>query len=306
MNHFLTAFTEFLSTARGASPHTVSAYKTDINAFITHLGNPTKIPSATPQNVEDFLAHLAKTHKLNSRSLARKLSAIRQFYAFLIERNWAETDPTESIKTPKQSKPLPKALSPNQIEKLLNSPLQSGGNLSEMHPTQLRLLLILQLLYATGLRVSELCQLTQDAVLEGEFLTLRVIGKGQKTRLVPLGTTAAATLQTYLHHARPQLRGHQGPWLFPAPNGKLPLTRQRIFQLIQNAGESVGIKVAPHHLRHTFASHLVANDADLRSVQLMLGHASLNTTQIYTKITHNRLTQTLEKHHPLSLSKKKI
>ncbi|NBV54543.1 MAG: tyrosine recombinase [Proteobacteria bacterium] len=308
MSDVFTAFCEYLATARGASPHTLSAYKSDIKSFIQFIGGTANITHIGPQKVEDFLAALAtqkgspyssksKPQKpLKGRSLARKLTSLRQFYAFLLDRGWATHNPTDGIPLPKSATPLPKALSQQDIEKLINSPTGTT-------PQQQRLRLILQLLYATGLRVSELCSLTLEAVTEGEGLILRVTGKGQKTRLVPIGYAASATLTAYLQTARPHLKGHHGPWLFPAPNGKHPLTRQRIFQLIQNAGKSIGISVAPHHLRHTFASHLVANDADLRSVQLMLGHASLNTTQIYTKISHNRLTQTLEKHHPLSIGK---
>jgi integrase/recombinase XerD len=148
--------------------------------------------------------------------------------------------------------------------------------------------------------VSELCDLTLDAVAEGEGVVLRVTGKGSKTRLVPLGEVAAGTLQQYLKDARPKLKGANGPWVFAGPSGQAPLTRVRIFQLLKEAGERVDVKVAPHHLRHTFATHLLQNDADLRAVQLMLGHASLNTTQIYTKVAGERLRETLEKHHPLS------
>ncbi len=288
------AFVEYLAVARGASPNTVAAYGRDVREYLGFLKQDAA--TAVQADVEKWLGFLAKKDN-GARSSARKLSAVRKFYAFLQERGWVENDPTEGVPLPKLPQTLPKALSTDEVKKLLLAPLG-------MTPAEVRLRLMIQLLYATGLRVSELCGLTLDAVAEGEGVVLRVVGKGGKTRLVPLGEVAAGTMHDYLKDARPKLKGANGPWVFASPSGHMPLTRVRVFQLLVEAGERVGVKVAPHHLRHTFATHLLANDADLRAVQLMLGHASLNTTQIYTKVAGERLRETLEKHHPLNVGRK--
>jgi site-specific recombinase XerD len=167
-------------------------------------------------------------------------------------------------------------------------------------PPQVRLRTILVVLYATGMRISELASLTTADVVEGEGLTLRVTGKGQKTRLVPLGV-ASQVVDVYLKTARPHLRGSSSGWLFPSPSGRAGLTRARLWQLVAAAGQRVGLPLThPHQLRHSFATHLLNGQADLRAVQLMLGHASLTTTQIYTKVTTDRARAALDQFHPLS------
>ncbi|TKW60538.1 MAG: tyrosine recombinase [Blastochloris viridis] len=287
------AYTEYLAVMKGASPHTVAAYGRDIKDFLVFVQTvPADVGVA---DVERWLVNLSKNDN-GARSVARKLSAVRGFYRFLMERGWVQDDPTEAVPLPKLPQTLPKALSVADVKRLLLAPLGST-------PAEVRLRLIIQLLYATGLRVTELCNLTLDAVADGEGVILRVTGKGGKTRMVPLGDVAAHTLRVYMADARPKMRGSTGPWLFASPDGHKPLTRVRVFQLLKDAGARVGVEVAPHHLRHTFATHLLQNDADLRAVQVMLGHASLNTTQIYTKVAGERLRETLEKHHPLSNAK---
>lgn len=275
---------EYLQVARGLSPHTVVAYTHDVTDFFegkTKLVQPNEAVSAWLKNP-----------KLNARSKARHLTALRQFYAYAIEKNWLDADPTEGLLGPKLPQTLPKALSLAEMQRLLESPL--GEN-----PSEVRLRLILQLLYVCGLRVSELASLTLHDVGQLEGPWLRITGKGDKTRQVPLGPVAQETLQHYLQYARSRLKGAQGPWLFAGPSGKRPLTRVRLFQLVKEAGLRVGVAVAPHHLRHSFATHLLDGAADLRAVQLMLGHASLNTTQIYTKLTTQRLQEAM-RHHPLA------
>jgi integrase/recombinase XerD len=279
---------ESLQVARGLSPHTVSAYQSDVEHFFAS-GAPLQARRA---NVETWLKNLAKKHE-NPRSTARRLSALRQFYQFAVSREWVAENPTTLVPLPLKPQTLPKALSSHQIQLLLEAPLGDS-------PTEVRLRLILQLLYATGLRVSELTNLTRADVTQGEGVTLRVTGKGGKTRIVPLGEVAAATLETYLTHARPRLKGAQGPWVLMGPSGKRPLTRVRVFQLVKEAGARVGVAVAPHHLRHTFATHLLANAADLHAVQLMLGHSSLNTTQIYTQVATQKMKDTVNTLHPLA------
>lgn len=296
----LQAFVEFLTVMRGASPNTVMAYKRDVRGFLDFVKVDAR--AVGQREVEKWLGDLARGSEgreaNGARSTSRKLSAVRGFYTFLRDRGWATEDPTEGVPLPKLPQTLPKALSVAEVKKLLLAPI---GN----SPAEVRLRLMIQLLYATGLRVSELCGLSLDAVAEGDGVVLRVTGKGGKTRLVPLGEVAAATLYTYMREARPKLKGANGPWLFAGPTGQAALTRVRVFQLLKEAGARVEVNVAPHHLRHTFATHLLQNDADLRAVQLMLGHVSLNTTQIYTKVTGERLKETLDKHHPLNTGLKK-
>lgn len=275
---------DYLQVGRGLSPHTLAAYKADVSDFFagkTSLAQPA-----------ERIATWLKTQKWNARSKARHLTALRQFYAYALEKGWVETDPTEGLRGAKLPNTLPKALSLSEMKALLESPLGDS-------PSEVRLRLILQLLYICGLRVSELASLTLHDVSQLEGPWLRITGKGGKTRQVPLGPVAQETLNIYIKNARPRLRGAQSPWLLAGPNGKRPLTRVRLFQLVKEAGQRVGVAVAPHHLRHSFATHLLDGAADLRAVQLMLGHASLNTTQIYTKLTTQRLREAMT-HHPLA------
>ncbi|MCP5404986.1 MAG: tyrosine recombinase [Pseudomonadaceae bacterium] len=286
----VTAFAEHLLVARGMSPNTLAAYKRDVAAFMAFTENRIAVDGKT---VEGFLAHLTKQGH-GARSNARRLSALRTFYRYLLESGVVVDDPTAAVASPKLPKSLPKALSGAEMKRLLET--AEGGR-----PEQVRLRVIFYLLYAAGLRVSELVSLTvadvEDAAADG---LLRVTGKGGKTRLVPLGEKALAVVGDYLRGARPVLAGAASKWLLPSPQKGKALTRQRVFQLIQAAGRMVEVNVAPHHLRHTFATHLLEHDADLRAVQLMLGHASLNTTQIYTKVAGTTLREALETYHPLS------
>lgn len=276
---------EYLQVGRGLSPNTVASYGRDGRDFLDNA-------SSLPTQREAVEAWLASLKKQSPRSNARRLSAVRQFYGFARQKGWVEIDPTADILAPKQPQNLPKALTERQVQALLAAPLGES-------PAEVRLRLILHLLYVCGLRVSELASLSLHDVQQAEGPWLRVTGKGSKTRAVPLGPVVQVVLETYLTHARSRLKGAAGPWLLPGPGGKKPLTRVRLFQLVKEAGARVGVKVAPHHLRHSFATHLLEHQADLRAVQLMLGHASLNTTQIYTRLTAQRLQTVLETHHPL-------
>lgn len=294
----LQAFTEFLTVAKGSSPHTVAAYRSDLEHFLAFLQGKhvAALPKVEEGIINAWLSSMAQAG-LSARSSARRLTALRRFFVFCEERGWVHTNPALPVPLPKLPQTLPKALTEAQVQTLLQAPLGDS-------PAEVRLRLILQLLYASGVRVSELSRLTLADVEEGEGVVLRVTGKGSKTRLVPLGEVAAHTLTTFLATARPRLRGAHGLYVLAGPTGQA-LTRQRLFQLVKEAGARVGIKVAPHHLRHTFATHLVAHDADLRSVQVMLGHASLNTTQIYTKVAQERLKETLDRYHPLNRAPKR-
>lgn len=286
----LEAFVEHLLAARGMSLNTVAAYRRDVSDFLAHTGNKVVVSSG---EVETFMAALTRAGH-QPRSVARRLSGVRAFYRYLMDVGTVEEDPTSGAASPKLPHSLPKALTGAEIKRLLET--AEGAT-----PEQLRLKAMLHLLYAAGVRVSELVGLTtavmDDAAADG---LLRITGKGGKTRVVPLGPVAAASVEAYVRLARPYLAGHASRWLFASPRKGKALTRQRVFQLIRQAGAMVGVKVAPHHLRHTFATHLLEHDADLRAVQLMLGHASLNTTQVYTKVAGDRLRDTLETYHPLS------
>lgn len=281
-------FLEYLAVQRGSSANTVMAYRRDLEDFAA-FSPP--VAQVTEHVLKGYLADLSK-RELSARTQARRLSGLRSFFRYLVNQGEVKEDPTKHVKLPKLPQALPKALSVEAMQKLLS--VAQGSK-----PQQLRLRLILELLYATGLRISELTHLKVSDIIAGEDEVLRITGKGDKTRLVPLGENTGITLALYLEHARPTFN-KQGDWVFPSARAGKPLTRQRMFQLIKQAGEQVGVSVAPHHLRHTFATHLLDNNADLRAVQLMLGHASLQTTQIYTKVAGSRLQEVLETHHPLS------
>jgi integrase/recombinase XerD len=292
------AYIEHLLIGRGLSENSIASYRNDLKVFLDFTKNAIDVPAA---KVAAFSASRAKED--SPKTQARRLSALRGFYKFLLERGAVKHDPTAGQVMPKLPKSLPKALSGAEVKALLST--AEGSK-----PQQVRLRLVFHLLYASGLRISELVHLTLADVDAGvESGVLRVTGKGDKTRVVPLGKVAEATLEEYRTLARPHLPGSNTDWLFPSPyntkgHGK-PMTRQSFWKLISEAGQMVGVKVAPHHLRHTFATHLVEHDADLRAVQLMLGHASLNTTQVYTKVAAGRMRSALETNHPLARGKGK-
>lgn len=292
------AYLEHLLIGRGLSANSIASYRNDLAVFVAFSKNAVDVP---PAKIVAFVASVAKTD--SAKTQARRLSALRGFYKFLLERGDVTRDPTAEVVGPKLPKSLPKALSGGEVKALL-------GTAEGSKPQQVRLRAVLHLLYASGLRVSELAGLTLADVDNGtETGVLQVRGKGDKTRVVPLGKVAEATLAEYRTLARAHLPGANTDWLFPSPyNTKgqgRPMTRQSLWKLIREAGAMVGVKVAPHHLRHTFATHLVEHDADLRAVQLMLGHASLNTTQVYTKVAAGRMRSALETNHPLARGKGK-
>ena len=288
--NYIDAYLESLAIARNLSANTVAAYRRDLEAFQPFTKGAL---STTKDDVSNYLAGLAQDG-LSARTQARHLSSLRGFYKFLLERGELTEDPTQYQNAPKLPQSLPKALTDKEMRLLLDA-------CSGAEATNIRLRLLLHLLYGCGLRVTEAISLRMGDVTAGEGVVLRVVGKGGKARLVPLGAVAAGTIEAYVTLARPQFdKTGRSDYLFPGGRAGKPMTRQRVFQMVQELGEHVGVKVAPHHLRHTFATHLLENDADLRAVQQMLGHASLTTTQIYTKVAARRLRDILEKHHPLS------
>ena len=284
-------FITYLRVERGLAENTIHAYGRDLIRFITYLEGRKITPVECSRNViRDYLGNL--THELSKRSQARNVSAIKTFYRFLVSEGRMKENPARLVETPRIQQKLPDILSVDEVERLL---LQPDG----ATPLGQRDRAMLELLYATGLRVSELVRLRLlDVNLEAGFV--KALGKGSKERMVPFGEKARQALKTYLSYGRSALlkEGHP-PYLFLNFRGK-PLTRQGFWKIIKNHGIMAGIKknIKPHGLRHSFASHLLEAGADLRSVQLMLGHADITTTQIYTHVTRERLKELHGTCHP--------
>jgi integrase/recombinase XerD len=232
--------------------------------------------------------------KLSPRTIARHIAAIRNFYRFLASEGVVTRDPAEFLVSPKQWSTIPKYLNRDEVERLLVAP-------AEATPVHLRDRAMMELLYATGLRVTELCKLELSAV-ERQLGVLKVTGKGNKQRVVPFGESAGEALDQYLAEGRNALlKGRGSKYLFVTARGKA-MARQVFWLLLRKRGRSVGIfrRLTPHVVRHSFATHLVEGGADLRSVQVMLGHADISTTQVYTHVAQRRLRETIDRHHPRS------
>ena len=284
-------FITYLRVERGLAENTISAYSRDLVRFITYVKNRNLNPvRISRREIRDYLGHLA--HDLSKRSQARNISAVKTFFRFLVSEGKLEKNPARLIETPHIQRKLPDILSLDEVEQLLSQP-----NITT--PLGQRDRAMLELLYATGLRVSELVNVRLlDVNLEAGYV--KTLGKGSKERLVPFGEKALQAIQSYLSHGRPTLLGDgHPPQLFLNFRGK-PLTRQGFWKIIKNHGRMAGIRknIKPHGLRHSFASHLLEAGADLRSVQVMLGHADITTTQIYTHVTRERLKEVHGACHP--------
>jgi len=289
----LDQFLHYLVVEKGLARKTLEAYSHDLNRWMEFLSarGVRDVLKVTPSDVKAFLLTL-RTRKLSNKTVARNLVAIRTFFRFLMEEGMLGTNPLEQVESPRMAMTLPEILSLKEVERLLEQPT-------------LRTLLgirdraMLEILYATGMRVSELVQLPLNQVnLEGGYVLL--YGKGSKERMVPLGGEAIKWITRYLETTRAKLaRGKEVPFLFLNRSGK-GLSRQIFWKMIKAYGLKAGIrkKITPHLLRHSFATHLLARGADLRSVQMMLGHADISTTQIYTHVTGERLKKVHQKHHP--------
>ncbi|WCE06556.1 site-specific tyrosine recombinase XerD [Pseudomonas sp. JBR1] len=285
-------FLDALWLEKGLSPHTRSAYRTDLLAFARWLeGRGLTLESLGRDAVLDHLGwRLSEGYQ--ARSTARFLSGLRSFYKYAVRVGRVAEDPTLLVSMPQLGAPLPKSLSEADVEALLAAP-DTEDTLGLRDRT------MLEVLYATGLRVTELISLTLDEINLREG-SLRVFGKGSKERLIPLGEEAIAWLEDYLKTARPLLLGGQpGDILFPSQRGT-PMTRQTFWHRIKLHAQVAGIRtsLSPHTLRHAFATHLLNHGADLRTVQMLLGHTSLSTTQIYTHVARVRLQQLHAQHHP--------
>jgi integrase/recombinase XerD len=298
MSHLISAFLEMMSAERGAAKNTIEAYQRDLADYSGFLiGHQQTLLTGGREHVASYLDHL-KRDGLSAASSARRLSAIRQFHRFLCTDGMRSDDPTRIIASPKARRPLPKVLSIAEVDKLLTT-AEAEANLDaspQKQAASLRLYLLLELLYATGMRVSELVSLKRSAVMrDASFLT--IIGKGNKERVVPVNDRARDAIKTYLKTLEP------GPWLFPANSAEGYLARQVFARDLKELAGRAGIssaRVAPHVLRHAFASHLLHGGADLRVVQMLLGHADISTTQIYTHVLDEKLRTLVETHHPLA------
>lgn len=298
---FVEMFLEMLAAERGAAANTLEAYRRDLaqfTAFARKRGR--SAASADTATVRAFIQAQAQLG-FSPRTTARRLSALRQFFRFLFVEGLRTDDPSSSIDRPRQGRPLPKYLSEEEVERLLVAGRAREG------VEGLRLTALLEVVYATGLRVSELVALPR-AALAAEQRMLIVSGKGGRERIVPLTEPAIAALMTYLQAIKLPPRSGTAqsaasPWLFPSRSRSGHLTRARFSQLLKETALAAGIdpaRVSPHVLRHSFASHLLAHGADLRSLQEMLGHADIATTQIYTHVLDGRLKALVAKAHPLS------
>ena len=285
-------YVSYLAVERGLSRNTVEAYESDVRDFLGFLDDSQR--DLLHADRVALLEYIQKLYvRLSARSVMRKVAALRSFFRFLLLDGFIVHDPTETLDTPKTWRSLPKYLTVDEVNQLLQQP--DLGT-----PQGIRDRAMLEVLYATGLRVSELVRLKlSDLNFEVGFL--RTLGKGAKERIVPIGDSAIEATTAYLEQAYPKYKSKNPttPFLFLSQKGGA-MTRQNFWVLVEKYGKRVGLasRLSPHVLRHSFATHLLENGADLRAVQLMLGHADISTTQIYTHVTRERLRRVYRKYHP--------
>jgi len=288
-------FLDMMAAERGASPHTIDAYRRDLGKLQSLLaGDASDAQSLHLRKYIDQLAALG----LAPRTMARHLSCLRQFFKFLFAEGVRSDDPTTILDSPRQGFRLPNFLSEDEVDRLLAASRVDGT------PGAVRLTAVIELLYATGLRVSELVSLPSAAAIQ-DRPTLIVRGKGNKERMVPIGAPARAAVAAYLEVRERFIAGGKktSQWLFPSRSKSGHLSRDVVARALKDLAVQAGItpsRVSPHVLRHSFASHLLAHGADLRSLQQMLGHADISSTQIYTHVLDERLKRLVESSHPLS------
>jgi integrase/recombinase XerD len=301
MDRHLEAFLEMMAAERGAARNTLAAYRADLEdlaGFLAARGE--RLSAAGTDGLRAYLASLSG-QGLSARTQARRLAAIRQFHKFLLREGIRADDPARLLESPRVPAALPKNLTEAEVDQLLRAAAEATGSTAERGAQRgaLAMRAGLEILYASGLRISELLALPQVALTaDAEMLLVR--GKGGKDRVVPLSDAAREAAQA-LRAVLPK----GGKWLFPGRDARRPLTRQAFFlqlkQLVLKAGLDPA-RVSPHVLRHSFASHLLGRGADLRSIQLLLGHADIATTQIYTHLLAERLLKLVERHHPLAMA----
>ena len=283
----LRSFLNYLLVDKGLSNNTVKAYEADISSFFQWLDNEDlKYKNLQEDHINQYISFLFQ-RKMRSSSVNRKISSIKSFYIFLVKRNFVKNSPLNDLVTPKQEKYLPESMSEAEVDKLLNSPDVSNK-------IENRDKAMIEMLYATGMRISELVNLKITDV-DMKRCVVKVFGKGSKERLVPFGETALDSLKSYLNNRERS----SSKEIFLSNRGK-KMTRVAFWQRVKVylIRENLKNSISPHTLRHAFATHLINRGADLRSVQLLLGHSDLSTTQIYTHIAKQRLSDVLKKHHP--------
>jgi len=284
-------FLDYVSVEKGLAANTLSAYRTDLRRFGTWLDDQKKAFEDVERiDIVRYFQSL-RTAGISTRSVARALAAIRGMFRFLVAERHLQRDPTENLENPKLWTSLPKSLLPSEVEALLAAPDVTTGE-------GLRDAAMLEVLYATGLRVSELIRVRiDDLVMDAGFL--RTMGKGSKERIVPFGARARDAIVAYIEKGRGEFNTKNDPHLFLSRRGR-PMSRQSFWMKIARYARAAGVTshISPHVLRHSFATHLLENGADLRSVQLMLGHSDISTTQIYTHVTRSRLQKLYDAHHP--------
>lgn len=283
--NYIDVFLEAMSAEKGRSQNTLAAYANDLNHANENI--PCGLLNATESDIQKYIGDADAC----ASSVARRASALRSFYKFLMLEKIIKTNPTSNLELPKRSKPLPKLLTPQEIELLISS----AGDVR----TSTRLRAMIELLYASGLRVSELCELPMTANLGDRLL---IHGKGAKERIVPVHSAAQIALKKWLDVRTPD----NSKYVFPSNSASGHITRDGFFKILKKCATLAGIspnRVTPHVLRHSFASHLLAHGANLRAIQTMLGHEDISTTQIYTHVLPEKLTQVVSEHHPLSDTK---
>jgi integrase/recombinase XerD len=297
----LSGFLDYLRVERGSAKLTIAAYTSDLAQFAEFLEDRRLVLiGARREDVRDFIQHLF-SNQLDGRSVGRKLSAVRHLYRYLLLDGKVHKDPTLNIDSPKQWKVLPKSLSRGEVESML-TPLPPHNESARCQAMALRNRAMLELLYAGGLRVSEVADARlEDLKLDSGYVLVR--GKGDKERMVPLGLPAQQALQRYLKNGREVLANKRNSPLLFVGGGARRLSRQRVWQLVGKAGLASGRHSSPHMLRHSCATHMVENGADLRTVQTILGHSDISTTQIYTHVALDRLKSVYAKHHPRAKAK---
>ncbi len=305
--HLVEAFLEMMSAERGAAKNTLSSYERDLLAYAEHLiDKGSQFTASQPNHVETHLQNLS-SEGLSASTQARHLSSIRQFHKFLFAEGIRTDDPCSTIDSPKLGRPLPKVMSIEEVDQLIGLAHYEAENTKGTPVKKLRaarLYALIEMLYATGLRVSELVSLPKTAAnASGRFLT--ITGKGNKERIVPLSDRCKDAIALYSSHMKAANKGEDSKFLFPAKSATGHYARQVFARDLKELALRANLeadKISPHVMRHAFASHLLQNGADLRSVQQLLGHADISTTQIYTHVLDERLKQLVEEHHPLSKS----
>ncbi|WP_018660526.1 site-specific tyrosine recombinase XerD [Heyndrickxia acidiproducens] len=295
MEDQLKDFMHFMVVEKGLADNTVKSYERDLHSYIRYMQKVEQLGSlndVTRVHILHFLNFL-KTQGKSSKTIARHIASIRSFHQFLLRDKATDQDPTVHIETPRPERSLPKVLTIQEVEALLAAP--KGDT-----PLHMRDQAMLEMLYATGMRVSELIQLNLDS-LHLTMGFIQCIGKGDKERIIPIGRTAASSVERYIKDGRPKLISaqHRTDALFLNHHGRR-LTRQGFWKILKGLAKKANIEkdITPHTLRHSFATHLIENGADLRAVQEMLGHADISTTQIYTHVSKTRLKDVYAKFHP--------